>query len=279
MHCEWLNQLDRPMIRRRLRHADLVVGCSDFVTERTREAFPEYAQKCVTVYNGADLKLFGGAHRKPPNGRPRFLFVGRVSPEKGLHVLMDAFGVLASTMPEAELVVIGREGIPPREMLLDLDDRARVRALEPLWRPGYLDECRRRLPAGTRDRVHFRGWLSHDELAAELTSATAVVVPSVCEEPFGMPVLEATAAGVPVVASRVGGIPEVLEDGRTGLFVPPDDPVALASALNRLARDPAAAGRLAANAQEVRRRFAWETLATETVSAYEQASIRRTLAR
>ena len=274
MHCEWLSQLDHRMIRRRLRHADLVVGCSDFVTETTREAFPEQAHKCRTIYNGADLESFGRGRRSARNGRPRFVFVGRISPEKGLHVLVDAFSRLAPTELDAELVVIGKEGIPPREMLLDLDERPRVRALEPLWRPGYLEECRRRLSAAARDRVRFPGWLAHDELADELASATAVVVPSVCDEPFPMPVLEAAAAGVPVVASRVGGIPEAIEDGRSGVLVPPDDPAALAAALAGVASDRAAAAKLAAGARDLSRRFGWETVAAETLGAYESVRAR-----
>jgi glycosyltransferase involved in cell wall biosynthesis len=271
MHCEWLNQLDRSMIRRRLRHADLVVGCSNFVTERIRQAFPEHARKCRTIYNGADFEAFGGTRSIAARRPSRFVFVGRISPEKGLHVLMDAFARVASSLPEAELVVVGKEGIPPREMLLDLDDRERVRALEPLWRPGYLEECRRRLPETLRKRVRWCGWLSHEELAAELASATALVVPSICEEAFGMPAVEGAAAGLPVIASRVGGIPEAIDDGRTGVLVPPDDAAALASALAEIAEGPGSILDLEAGARTVRERFAWETIAAQTLNAYQQA--------
>jgi starch synthase len=103
-----------------------------------------------------------------------------------------------------------------------------------------------------------------------LTHALAFVCPSVYE-PLGIVNLEAMACGTAVVASRVGGIPEVVDDGVTGLLVPPDDPAALAGALNALVRDP---GRADAYGRAGRERavaeFSWPTVAAATADLYAE---------
>jgi glycosyltransferase involved in cell wall biosynthesis len=273
MHCEWLNQLDPEMLRGRLRHADLIVGCSEYITNQAREAFPKWRERFHTVYNGADLAGFD-VPRGPSEGPTRVAFVGRISPEKGFHVLLDAFSRAAVTRPDLELVVVGREGIPPREMLLDLDRNDRVQKLNPLWHEGYLNECRQRIPPALASRVRFSGWLSHEELATELAAVAAVVVPSIWEEPFPMPVIEAQAAGVPVIASRVGGIPEAVEDGVTGLLVPPDDADALACALARVADDRAESARIGAALRTRRGLLGWDVITERVREVYSETLAR-----
>ena len=104
------------------------------------------------------------------------------------------------------------------------------------------------------DRVHFLGALTADQVRAELAEAQAfVLAPRIAPtgRRDGIPnvLLEAMAAGVPVVATAVSGVPEVLRDGKTGLLVGPDDPAALAEALARLLDDPALSDRLTAEAR------------------------------
>jgi alpha-maltose-1-phosphate synthase len=107
------------------------------------------------------------------------------------------------------------------------------------------------------------------EIIQLLTHALAFVCPSVYE-PLGIVNLEAMACSTAVVASRVGGIPEVVDDGVTGLLVPPDDPKSLADALNQLLRDP---GRAEAMGQAGRERavteFSWQMVAAQTAGLYE----------
>jgi glycosyltransferase involved in cell wall biosynthesis len=237
MHCEWLTQLDRRLTEKQVDGADVVVGVSDFVTDRIREAFPRVADRCVTVYNGADVARFRPEDRPPARGTVRLLTVGRISPEKGTHVLLEAFARVAPRRPEVELYVVGKEGLPPREMLLDIDRTPRVRTLEPLYRDGYLQRLLAALPAEARDRVHFLPWAEHDQLPDRYAEADLFVFPSIWDEPFGIPVAEAMAAGLPVVATRAGGIPEIVDDGTTGLLVEPSDPEQLAAAIESLVDD------------------------------------------
>jgi glycosyltransferase involved in cell wall biosynthesis len=234
MHCEWLNQLDRRLVNRQLRGADVIVGVSEFITERIRAAHPQHASRCVTVHNGADVEAIVPRDGGDGSGKVRLLTVGRISPEKGTHVLLEAFAKVAANRPEVELHVIGKEGLPPREMLMELDTDPHVLALTPLYRAGYLERLQSALPPQIRSRVHFHEWLRHDELAARYAAADAFVFPSIWNEPFGIPVAEAMAAGLPVVATAVGGIPEIVVDGETGILVRPGDSDSLADALDAI---------------------------------------------
>lgn len=140
------------------------------------------------------------------------LYAGRLSPEKGIDVLLDAVPAL----PAGTRALIAGDG-PAR---LDLEARAASRAPE---------------------RVAFLGRLSRDALHQLIRSVAAVVLPSRWYENQPMIVLEALACGVPVVGTAMGGTPELIDDGVHGRLVPPDDPVALAGALNELLAEPAVA--------------------------------------
>jgi glycosyltransferase involved in cell wall biosynthesis len=216
----------------------------------------------VTVHNGADVEAVVPRGGGDGSGKVRLLTVGRISPEKGTHVLLEAFAKVAANRPEVELHVIGKEGLPPREMLMELDPDPQVLALAPLYRAGYLERLQALLPPEIRPRVHFHEWVRHDELAARYAAADAFVFPSIWNEPFGIPVAEAMAAGLPVVATAVGGIPEIVVDGETGILVRPGDSDSLAEALEaivsreRLRADLGQAGR-----RRAVERFSWSRAA------------------
>ena len=126
MHCEWLSQLHARTIERRLRHADLIVGCSDYITDKVRERFPQHAARCVTIYNGvADARPATPAAR---GGKTvELLNVGRVSPEKGLHVLLEALEQVVAVHPEVRLTILGEESPVPSEFAVEISDDPVVR--------------------------------------------------------------------------------------------------------------------------------------------------------
>jgi glycosyltransferase involved in cell wall biosynthesis len=166
---------------------------------------------------------------------------GRMAPVKGLRHLVEAFACLAGEGAHLRLEMAG-DG-PERQAL-----ERQVRA------------------AGLADRVRLLGWMG--DLAPALARWDLLAQPSL-EEGFPTGVLEAMGAGVPVLASAVGGVPEMVEEGRTGWLVPPGDPDALAGRLRTLALDPhrlEAAGRAAAEA--VRRRFTVERMAERMAEVY-----------
>jgi glycosyltransferase involved in cell wall biosynthesis len=123
-----------------------------------------------------------------------------------------------------------------------------------------------------RDRVPFaRGFVQHDELQQLYARAAVVACPS-RREGFGVACLEAMAHGRPVVATRVGGLLDLVVDGETGIVVPPRDPAALRSALERLLADPDLRRRLgAAGRERARLHFTWETVTDATLAAYAEA--------
>jgi glycosyltransferase involved in cell wall biosynthesis len=156
------------------------------------------------------------------------LAYGRLTPVKGFEDVLEA----ARMLPETKFIIAG-DG---------------------------LDRKRLEIAASDLANLEFTGFVGDDGLARQLAQALVVVVPSVWPEPFGMVVLEAWRSRRPVIVTRRGALPEVVEDGRTGLVVEPDNPAALVSAIRRLVDDPELAGRLAqAGRREVETTYSLST--------------------
>jgi spore coat protein SA len=266
MNCNWLAQLDARMIDRRLRHADAILGCSEYVTGNTRARFPHHADRCMTVYNGVNPQEFYPNGRQPnASTGGHVVFVGRISPEKGLHVLLEAFERVAARRPDVSLEVIGPEFVAPMDFIVALSEDRRVRGLSRFYAGSYPEHLRRQVRGPLQRRVSFVGAAPHHEVVERLRKADVCVVPSVWSEPFGMPAVEAMAISLPVVASRAGGLTEIVMDGETGLLAEPDNPSTLAEALLRLLEDGALARAMGrAGRQRVEQMFSWEGI-SETV--------------
>jgi spore coat protein SA len=129
MHCEWLSQLDRSIIARRLEQSDLVLGCSNYITHKVRLRFPWFAQHCKTAYNGVDLDDFSDLGKSDRNDGETILFVGRVSPEKGVHVLLDAFHEVSVRHPQAQLNIVGPIGTVPYDFVVAVSNDDHVSKL------------------------------------------------------------------------------------------------------------------------------------------------------
>lgn len=182
---------------------------------------------------------------------PFLLFVGRLASNKGLLDLTEAFATLAQTDRSAQLVVVGEDGGQRAPM------EARATAL------------------GVADRVHLVGYVNDDALlSAAYREARLTVLPSEYEA-FGLVLLESLAAGTPVVASRVGGIPEFIEDGKAGLLVPPRSPTALAEAIGRVWTDRDLARRLGEYGRDhVVPRYTWDALVDRLDALYREVTHR-----
>jgi glycosyltransferase involved in cell wall biosynthesis len=272
MHCEWLTQIRRETIRRRLGSVDRIIGCSHFVTDRIRERFPERAESCRAVHNGVDVSRFHGARNPTAAGsghEPRILFVGRVSPEKGVHVLLAAFRRVLERLPGARLKLIGPLGASEKEFIVTPSDDPKVVALGPLFDGDYVSLLKNDLPSEVAARVEFAGELPYFDVEKEYRTADVCVCPSVWEEPFGLPAAEAMACGVPVVASRSGGLSEVVADNVTGLLVERGDAEGLSNALISLLSDAPRREQMGQEAAErVRRLFTWEKVAGDLAELY-----------
>lgn len=282
LHNEWPVRLDPRIAERRLKRADRIIGCSEFVTDRIRNLFPRLRDRCVTVFEGVDPELF--APRKLQGARPenvkRILSVGRISPEKGLHVLLDAFARVVKQCPEARLEIIGPAvgyEMPLGVLKLICTQSEAIRLHGFYDGSPYLSRLQERVRSlAVEDRVIFTGPPSRLELAERYRGAHVFAFPSVCNEGFGMVAAEAMSSGLPVVATRIGGIPEVVEDGKAGVLVEPNEPEALADALLQLLGNDKLRDAMGSAA---RRRavelFAWDKTAQELRRVYGSLEFER----
>ena len=237
------------LLRRGLMQADRLACVSRAVARQ----FPD-ASKAFVLYDGLPRspRRAGRAEARAALGLEADRFVvallGRVSDWKGQDVLARALAERALTDIGAVGLIVG-DPWPGSE--------GPLRNLEALH-----------TELGLRDRLRRLGFV--DDVETVLGAADAVAVPSTRPDPFPNSALEAAAAGVPVVASAHGGLPEMLRDGETGLLVQPGDHVALAKALRELADDPARARRMGeAAAADVARRFPRERLLARVHETYE----------
>ena len=211
--------------RQLLEKADWVVACSRAMMAEARHSVPAIASSSSVVYNGADPRE---REPLPLPDEPRLLCLGDLEPHKGFDLALHTLALLRARFPALRLTV-GGEGSARAEL-----ERLAV-------------------AAGVRDGVDFLGAVPHDEVPDVIDGATVVLVPS-RRESFGLVALEAALAARPVVATRVGGLEEVVSHGEAGLLVEPESSAALAEAVARLLADRDLAVRLGAAARHRARR-------------------------
>jgi glycogen(starch) synthase len=243
--------LDRQLWNFVARHCDAIVACSRALEAEARSAFPAAAGKLHVILNGVDGAACRAAARAgslPPElqGRRYLVCVGTFERKKGQDVLLAAFGRIAANVPDLHLALVGRTGVELPTL--------------------------REAAAPLQDRIHFFPDRDHASALAILSRATLLIHPA-RQEPFGLVILEAASLDVPVIASGVGGIPEIIEDGRSGRLVPPDDPAALAAAIAAALTDMGTMRRYAVelrNAAETR--FSWESAAAAYACLFKTRS-------
>ena len=222
--------------------ADLVIVNSEAVRrEVLARRIP--IRRVEVVPNGVDLARFTPAADWPADDGS-ILFVGRLVAQKGVDVLLRAFSVLLRRCPQSRLVVIG-DG--------DLEL--------------YLKRVARHL--GLPNRVSFVPWRTGEALVERYQRAQMVVMPSYYE-PFGIVALEVMACGRPVVASRVGGLTEIIEHGVQGYLAPVGDHLELARYMAGLVGDVALRQTMGQAARERASAFTWERTARETLALYDE---------
>ncbi len=216
------------MLRQKIEDARFVVTCTQYNRGYLASIAPHRADRIQTVYHGVDLPRF--ARNGTPRSAQRILTVGTLRTCKGIDDLIRAVALLRERGREVELEIIG-DG-EEREALTEL-----ARTL------------------GVARHVEFRGYLPQEEVIPAYHRAAVVALPAHHEDHFGIPniLIEGLAAGTPVVCTELPSLGELIEDGKSGLFVPERDPVALAAAIERLLDDPEEAARMA---EEGRRRVA-----------------------
>jgi glycosyltransferase involved in cell wall biosynthesis len=291
LHAEWFSQTRPAILEKRLRHVDLVITVSDYITEKTRRQFPMIAARCRTMYNGVDAAEFSRERISyaPPRREKRILYAGAVSPHKGLHVLLDAFSLVVKEHPEVRLDVVGWQGSYPLGETFELQEReliesvysfyaydwiSRFKAKLSLAPPDagtYLAYLKERLPAEASCKVAFLGFVARPELVDLYYNADVFAFAPIWDEGFGLPPVEAMAAGVPVVATRSGAIPETVRDKQTGFLVSKNDPRALADSIPKLLNDDNLREKMGRAARSwVHENFIWDRIAERMQGCYSK---------
>jgi glycosyltransferase involved in cell wall biosynthesis len=246
---------------RLLQRADAVVCASEFLAAGFRQRHPRYRGLVRVVRNGADPARYadvacGVAFRRGTGLGPTdrvVVFAGQVAPEKGIDCLLAALALL---LPEER----------PRLLIAGSSSLWRSVATAGTEATTPFEQALRRRTADLP--VRWLGKIPVNHMPGLLLAADIVCCPSVAQEGLATINLEAAAAGKPVVASRVGGIPEIVEDGVGGILVPPGDSSALARALCRLLNDAPLRQQMGAAARRNVR--TWAAAGRELRSVYEQ---------
>ncbi len=230
LHGKWPNQADT-IVKHTLLDADWVVGCSAAILEEGRKLAAEITPRSCVIHNGLEAPSISPTPL--PFDPPRLLCLGRIAREKGFDLALSAFRAILHRFPHARLVIAGNG--PERD------------ALE-----------KQAIDQGVSQAVEFVGWVPPARVPDLINSSTIVVMPS-RQDSLPLVALEAALMARPLVVTRVGGLPEIVEHQQSGLLVESEDDNGLINAISFLLGHPDAAVQMG---EAARRRaqavFGWE---------------------
>ncbi len=236
----------KALIRLSLGRADAIVSTSRFMEDAVKALLPA-PPPIVLVPFGVDASAFRPDDRPKPSAPVRIGFVKSFAEKYAPDIFVEAAAIAAKTQPSLEFVMAGRGPL--------LDD---IRTLAG--------------ERGVSERISFPGFVPHDRVAAVMKELDILVNCSRAES-FGVVICEASATGLPVIATDVGGVRETLLDGQTGILVPKDDAEALADAMLKLASDPALRQRMgSAGRAFICQRYQWEQCVDKMEAALASAA-------
>ncbi|HTL48435.1 MAG TPA: glycosyltransferase family 4 protein [Verrucomicrobiae bacterium] len=236
---------------------DRITACSASLAETAKASYPDLDGKLAVLHNGVDVEAFApgpdarekteALRRKLKIGDDRvILFAGRLVEEKGVHLLIEAFRGLCARHKNLRLVIVGSKTFS-----------------DPGSSP-YIERLKE-LAKGCEDKIVFTGHAAREEMPHYFQMASALAFPSLWKEPFGMVVIEAMAAGAPVVAFNHGGPAEILSSDQDGILVPvKEGETGLEKALERILANPSLGRDLGNRARETAAvRFPWKKIARD----------------
>ncbi len=209
----------------------------------------EYGYDSIIIYNGLDAKDFATMPKRRSTV-PTVLFVGGLEPRKGLEHLFLAMERVSKDQPTARLVAVAKAGFR------GVDNAS--------WFETLADRI------GIRDRIIMLESVEQQDLMQLYADSDLLVLPS-RNEGWGLSLMEAMACGKPVVASRVGGIPELVRDGIEGILVEQGDVISLAEAISRILEDSNLADKLGQAGRDRIKQFTWDSAADTVLAEYRRA--------
>ena len=246
----WAYVYGRRLIKRWARKLDGKIAVSAAAVKHIEKYFPGYYN---IIPNGVDIERFEREVEPMPefgDGKRNVLFVGRPEKRKGLKYLIRAFVGVQRAIPDSRLIVVGA---------------------------GKFDRYEQAVRNARLRDVIFRSHVPFDELPRYHHSAHVFCAPNTGFESQGIVLLEAMAAGLPIVASNIDGFAGVLTHGVEGLLVRPEDAQSLADALIELLRDPRRCAEMAARGRERAQYFSWDRVSQQVLSYYERLIYERNL--
>ncbi|MBN1587316.1 MAG: lipopolysaccharide heptosyltransferase II [Candidatus Omnitrophica bacterium] len=229
-----------------------VIVISEAVGQHMMDQFGVPLRKIRLVHRGVNLEQFPYAPSRPEERKeegPLVGVIGRLTPIKGHETFLKAFARVARVLPRARAVIVGS---PER------------------GKENYAEQIKLLIrQLGLTRQVELRP--STDRIGSVYSELDLLVLPSTGPEAFGRVLIEASAAGVPVLASRIGGIVDAVEDGVTGVLTPPGNPQILADSIVKLLRDPGRMERLRVSARRrVEKKFSLDRMVDKTLAVYEE---------
>jgi phosphatidylinositol alpha-mannosyltransferase len=254
--------MGRPILRRFFERLDGRIAVSPAALEYVSQYF---GSDYEIIPNGVDVARFGAELRPIEwmrDGRPTLLFVGRFEEHrKGLRWLLQALPIVEPYFPDLRLVVAGSGD--PNEVAEWLPLRDYSRTGRTVYRS-----------AGSALEVEFTGFVSAEDLPRYYQSCDIYCAPSTGGESFGIVLLEAMAAGTPILASRIAGYASVLTHGREGFLAEPKNPSSIAAGLIRLLSDPTLRQHMGQAGVRTARQYDWPIVAGRVLAFYEKTIAR-----
>jgi mannosylfructose-phosphate synthase len=226
--------------------------------EKIRDLYGFESDSIYVIPPGVDIETFrpiGPGQSRPKLELPqRYIFcLSRIDANKGHDLLLNAFGIVSREMPDVQLVIGGGSPKPKQTEIEVLTTMREIMDKKTL-----------------NERVRITGYIPDESLASYYQYAELFVLPSIFE-PFGMTALEAMACGTPVVASKLGGIKDVISSGENGLLVDPSDPNEFAGAMMKLLKDRQASRAMGKKgSQIIRSQYSWRAMAGKHIAFYER---------
>jgi glycosyltransferase involved in cell wall biosynthesis len=247
-----LSVYNRYLLDKLLSRADVIISPSEHYIDESR-FLGKYRDKISVIPNGIEIEDFDISLSKeeckeklglPPN-KNMILFVGNLTPYKGPDVLVKAMPMIIEEVPDAELMFVGGG-----KMRTDMEELSKK--------------------LGVENYIKFAGFVEERLKPLYYRAADVFCLPSTMStESFGIVNLEAMACGVPIVASKIGGIPDVVKDGENGLLVPPKDPEVLADAIIYLLENRDVSEKMGKNAKKKVEDYSWTKITKATELLYE----------